>query len=111
MLRKTADSEWEILGVIFVGDELKFIDDTIVQGVQYAYTIAVSAPLRDEILNDVGADFLWALPEVPETPVEPEEPTEPETPVEPEEPTEPETPVEPEEPTEPEDTIEPLVAE
>lgn len=99
VLRKTADSEWEILGVIFVGDELKFIDDTIVQGVQYAYTIAVSAPLRDEILNDVGVDFLWALPEVPETPVEPEEPTEPET------------PVEPEEPTEPEDTIEPLVAE
>ncbi len=92
IMRKTAETDWEFIGIVFAGDELKYIDDTIVQGVQYTYTIEVSAPLRGEAINEVGADFLWALPEEPETPVEPEEPTDPETPVAPDEST-------PEEPT------------
>lgn len=96
IFRKTADTDWEFLSMVFAGDELKYVDDTIEQGVLYTYTIEVSAPLRGEAINEIGAEFLWALPEEPETPVVPEEP------INPEEPTEPEEPIEPEEPTEPE---------
>ncbi len=99
VLRKTADTEWEFLGFVFVGDELKYVDDTIVQGVQYTYTISVSAPLRGEATNEIGVDFLWALPEEPETPVEPEDPIDPEEPTEPDVPTIPDVPTEPDIPT------------
>ena len=75
VLRKTADTDWEFLDMIFPGEELKYIDDTIEQGVQYTYTIAVSADLRGEATNEIGVDFLWALPEEP---VDPEEPSNPE---------------------------------
>lgn len=98
ILRKTAGADWEFLREIFPGDELQFVDDTIEQGVQYTYTVAVKAPHRDEVINEVGADFLWALPEVPETPVEPEEPAEPDVPADPENPDNSEDVIVPEEP-------------
>lgn len=77
VLRKTADTEWETLGLVFCGQDLKFVDKTIVQGVEYTYTVEVSAPYRGEAINEVGADFCWALPEEPETPGTPETPEEP----------------------------------
>lgn len=92
ILRKTADTDWEFMSMVFAGDELKYVDNTIIQGVEYTYTIKVSAPLRGEATNEIGADFLWALPEEPDTPAEPD------VPVDPEDPTEPDSPVDPENP-------------
>ena len=86
VLRKTEDSDWEFLGMVSVGDELKYTDNTIQQGVKYTYTVEVSAPLRGEAMNEVGADFCWALPEEPETPEIPETPETPENPENPENP-------------------------
>lgn len=113
ILRKTADSEWEVLGEVSAENELKYVDDTIVQGVQYTYTIKALASLRGEATNEIGADFLWALPEEPDTPaepdvpVDPEAPTEPDVPVEPEDPTEPDSPVDPENPDDSENIEDP----
>lgn len=101
VLRKTADSDWEFLSGIFPGDELKYVDKTIVQGVQYTYTIAVSAPLRDEVINEIGADFIWALPEVPDVPEEPDVPEVPDVPAEPDVPEEPDIPENPDVPSVP----------
>ena len=101
VLRKTADTEWEFLAFIFPGSELKYIDESIEQGVKYTYTIAVHAPGRGDAMNETGVDFCWELPEEPST--EPDVPTDPDAPTEPETPTEPEAPTDPEEPsTEPE---------
>ena len=75
--RKTADSDWEFLGLILNGDDLRFQDDTIVQGVKYTYTVEVDDDFRDKVRNEIGTDFCWELPEEPETPVDPEEPAQP----------------------------------
>lgn len=66
ILRKTADTEWEAIGEISAGEDLRYKDDTIVQGVQYTYTILTQAEGRGEAINEIGADFCWELPEEPE---------------------------------------------
>lgn len=84
ILRKAVGADWNIeedfIGIVYAGDELKYIDETIEEGVQYIYTIAVSAPLRGEAINEIGADFCWGTPVVPEEPTEPDVPTTPENP-------------------------------
>lgn len=67
VLRKTADTDWEVLGLVFGDGEMKFVDKTIVQGVEYTYTVEVSAPFRGEAINELGAEFCWKLPETPDS--------------------------------------------
>lgn len=59
VLRKTADGDWETLGEIASGKDLRFIDKTIEKGIQYTYTIEASAPSRGESINKTGAEFCW----------------------------------------------------
>ncbi len=96
VLRKTADSEWIALGEVSAEGELKFVDDTIEEGIEYIYTILSSAENRGEAINEAGAEFCWGTPVIPE---EPDVPTDPEEP-NPEEPN-------PEEPDGSEDIIAP----
>ncbi|MEE1504283.1 MAG: hypothetical protein UGF89_08600 [Acutalibacteraceae bacterium] len=77
VLRKTADSEWEILGEISAESELKFVDETIEEGIEYIYTILSAAQNRGEAINEIGAEFCWGTPIVPEEPTNPEEPKDP----------------------------------
>ncbi len=59
VLRKTAKSEWVVIGTVSADDGLKFVDDTIKKGVNYTYTVEVSAPGRGEAINETGAEFCW----------------------------------------------------
>ena len=109
VLRKTADSEWVALGEISADSELKFVDETIEEGIEYLYTVLSAAENRGEAINEIGADFCWGTPIAPEEPTEPDVPTDPEDPAEPDVPVDPEEPTEPDVPTEPEDPTEPDV--
>ncbi len=77
VLRKTTDSEWIALGEISAEAELKFVDETIEEGIEYVYTILSLAENRGEAINEIGADFCWGTPIVPEEPTNPEEPKDP----------------------------------
>ena len=59
VLRKTEDGDWQTLGEVEAGKDLRFVDKTIEQGVQYTYTIKASSPSRGESINKTGADFCW----------------------------------------------------
>ena len=89
VLRKTANSEWEVLGEVSAENELKFVDETIEEGIEYTYTILAKAENRGEAINEIGACFCWGTPVIPE---EPETPTEPDVPTGPENPTDPGNP-------------------
>ncbi len=59
VLRKVGDGEWEALGQVESGKDLRFVDDTIEQGVEYTYTIKATSASRGDSINKTGADFCW----------------------------------------------------
>ena len=59
VLRKTEDGDWQTLGEIAEGKDLRFVDKTIEQGVHYTYTIEASASSRSESINQTGTEFYW----------------------------------------------------
>ncbi len=58
--RKDATSDWVYLGTIWDGS-CSFIDNTIVQGVKYTYTVSAVATGRGEAANPVGANYRWNI--------------------------------------------------
>ena len=60
VFRKEAGSDWVCLGTNWDGS-CSFIDNTIVQGVKYTYTVSAGANGRGEALNPVGATYRWNI--------------------------------------------------
>ena len=65
VMRKAGDGEWEFVSFFFNCEELRFVDNTIEQGVVYTYAIHTWAPDRPSVNNMVGETIIWQSDNVP----------------------------------------------
>ncbi len=65
VMRKAGDGEWEFVSLFLSCEELRFVDNTIEQGVEYTYAIHTWAPDRPSVNNMVGKKIIWPSDEVP----------------------------------------------
>ena len=74
IMRKTADTDWEVADFEIYPAEYAFIDYDIEQGVEYTYTVQAFAFDRASVHDEEGKSIIW---EPAEEPGEGEEPTVP----------------------------------
>ena len=65
VMRKAGDGEWEFVALFLSCEELRFVDNTIEQGVVYTYAIHTWAPDRPSVNNMVGETIIWQSDNVP----------------------------------------------
>ena len=59
VMRKTAETEWEVVDTILLPGTLSYTDTEISQGTEYTYTVFAYASDRGSVNNETGANIIW----------------------------------------------------